>query len=70
MPEETEHSAIRKHSSVPASGQVAHGRGSGIVTEVQNFGAYIDLGGCEGLITLLELTWSRLQHPHSTTRPD
>ncbi len=36
---------------------------TGKVTNVTDFGAFIDLGGLEGLIHVSELSWGRVQHP-------
>ncbi len=36
---------------------------SGTVTNVTEFGVFIDLGGLEGLIHVSELSWGRVQHP-------
>lgn len=36
---------------------------SGIVTNVTDFGAFIDLGGVEGLVHVSELSWGRVHHP-------
>jgi small subunit ribosomal protein S1 len=36
---------------------------SGTVTNVTEFGAFVDLGGVEGLIHVSELSWGRVQHP-------
>lgn len=36
---------------------------SGIVTNVCDFGVFIDLGGVEGLIHISELSWGRVGHP-------
>jgi len=36
---------------------------SGEVTNITDFGAFIDLGGVEGLIHISELSWGRVQHP-------
>jgi len=35
----------------------------GIVTNVTAFGAFVDLGGLEGLIHISELSWGRVTHP-------
>lgn len=35
----------------------------GIVTSVADFGAFVDLGGADGLIHLSELAWHRVEHP-------
>lgn len=36
---------------------------SGVVTNVTDFGVFVDLGGLEGLIHVSELSWGRVQHP-------
>jgi small subunit ribosomal protein S1 len=36
---------------------------TGRVTNVTDFGAFIDLGGVEGLIHVSELSWGRVHHP-------
>lgn len=36
---------------------------SGVVTNVCDFGVFIDLGGVEGLIHISELSWGRVGHP-------
>jgi small subunit ribosomal protein S1 len=41
---------------------------SGVVTNVTEFGAFIDLGGVEGLIHVSELSWGRVQHPSDVVR--
>jgi len=35
----------------------------GIVTNVTDFGVFVDLGGVEGLIHISELSWGRVSHP-------
>jgi small subunit ribosomal protein S1 len=35
----------------------------GKVTNITNFGVFIDLGGVEGLIHISELSWGRVNHP-------
>jgi small subunit ribosomal protein S1 len=37
---------------------------SGEVTNVTEFGVFIDLGGVEGLIHISELSWGRVSHPN------
>jgi len=37
---------------------------SGHVTNVCDFGAFVDLGGLEGLIHISEISWGRVNHPH------
>jgi small subunit ribosomal protein S1 len=36
---------------------------NGVVTNLCNFGAFVDLGGVEGLIHISELSWGRVGHP-------
>ena len=35
----------------------------GVVTNVTDFGVFVDLGGVEGLIHISELSWGRVTHP-------
>lgn len=35
----------------------------GVVTTLTEFGAFVDLGGMEGLIHISELSWGRVDHP-------
>ncbi len=35
----------------------------GVVTNLTPFGAFVDLGGLEGLVHISELSWSRVRHP-------
>jgi small subunit ribosomal protein S1 len=36
---------------------------SGVVTKLVKFGAFVDLGGADGLIHISELAWQHIQHP-------
>lgn len=36
---------------------------SGLVTNLCDFGAFVDLGGLEGLVHISELSWGRVGHP-------
>jgi small subunit ribosomal protein S1 len=36
---------------------------TGKVTSLKNFGAFVDIGGIEGLVHLTELSWKRVKHP-------
>jgi small subunit ribosomal protein S1 len=40
-------------------GEIRHGR----VTDITNFGAFVDLGGADGLIHISELSWKRVKTP-------
>jgi small subunit ribosomal protein S1 len=35
----------------------------GTVTSITDFGAFVDIGGADGLVHLSELSWSRVKHP-------
>ena len=36
---------------------------TGIVKSLKNFGAFVDIGGVDGLVHISELSWSRIKHP-------
>jgi small subunit ribosomal protein S1 len=48
-----------------SEGDVCRGR----VTSLCGFGAFVDLGGVEGLIHISELSWGRVNHPMDVVRP-
>jgi len=35
----------------------------GVVTNITDFGVFVDLGGIEGLVHVSEISWGRVQHP-------
>ncbi|RCG32611.1 S1 RNA-binding domain-containing protein [Sphaerisporangium album] len=35
----------------------------GVVSSIADFGAFVDLGAAEGLISVPQLSWSRIDHP-------
>ena len=41
----------------------------GKVTNLTDFGAFVDLGGVEGLVHISEISWSRVVHPSAVLRP-
>ncbi|MDY6878422.1 MAG: S1 RNA-binding domain-containing protein [Chloroflexota bacterium] len=45
-------------------GEIRHGR----VTDITSFGAFVDLGGADGLIHVSELSWSRVDDPHQVLK--
>jgi len=47
-----------------AEGDIVHG----CVTNVTDFGVFVDLGGLEGLIHISELSWGRVHHPSNILR--
>jgi small subunit ribosomal protein S1 len=40
-------------------------RRKGVVSSVVNFGAFVDLGGMDGLVHVSELSWKHVDHPNS-----
>jgi small subunit ribosomal protein S1 len=40
----------------------------GTVTNITEFGVFVDLGGVEGLIHVSELSWGRVRHPSDVTK--
>ncbi|GAB4529937.1 MAG: S1 RNA-binding domain-containing protein [Anaerolineae bacterium] len=57
----------RKRSEIIDSlveGQVVRGE----VTSLANFGAFVDLGGTDGLIHISELAWHRVRHPREVVQ--
>ena len=47
-----------------AEGQVRTGR----VTSVADFGAFVDIGGADGLVHLTELSWAPVSHPSQAVK--
>ena len=45
-------------------GEVRKGR----VSSICDFGAFVDIGGADGLVHLSELSWSRVRHPSEVLR--
>src|SRR5580698_6545163 len=43
-------------------------RRRGVVSSVVNFGAFVDLGGMDGLIHVSELSWKHVDHPSSVVQ--
>lgn len=40
----------------------------GLVTNITDFGVFVDLGGLEGLVHVSELSWGRVRHPADMVR--
>jgi len=51
-----------KKKALLANLQVGEER-EGIVKNITDFGAFVDLGGIDGLLHLTDLTWGRVSHP-------
>lgn len=45
-------------------GETRHGK----VTSITNFGAFVDLGGADGLIHVSELSWKRVENPRDVLK--
>ena len=42
---------------------------TGRITNLTDFGAFVDLGGLEGLIHISELSWGKVMHPSDIVKP-
>lgn len=42
---------------------------SGIVRSLTDFGAFVDIGGVDGLVHVSELSWNRIRHPSEVVKP-
>jgi small subunit ribosomal protein S1 len=40
----------------------------GVVSSIVNFGAFVDLGGVDGLIHVSELSWKHIDHPSEVVK--
>ena len=49
-----------------SEGQVVHGH----VKNVTEYGAFVDLGGIDGLLHLTDLSWGRVKHPSDLVKPE
>lgn len=43
-------------------------KAKGVVTNITDFGVFVDLGGVEGLIHISELSWGRVSHPNQIVK--
>lgn len=41
----------------------------GVVKSLTNYGAFVDIGGVDGMIHISELSWSRVRHPSDVLNP-
>jgi small subunit ribosomal protein S1 len=54
----------RQQAKEKLMGELAEGQvREGIVRSIQDFGAFVDLGGVDGLIHISQLSWQRVKHP-------
>jgi len=49
-----------------SEGQMVHGK----VKNVTEYGAFVDLGGIDGLLHLTDLSWGRVKHPSDVVKPE
>jgi small subunit ribosomal protein S1 len=42
----------------------------GVVKNIADFGAFVDLGGIDGLLHITDMSWSRINHPSELVRID
>jgi small subunit ribosomal protein S1 len=47
-------------------GQIVHGT----VKNVTDYGAFVDIGGIDGLLHLTDLSWGRVRHPSDVVKPE
>ncbi|MCB9933849.1 MAG: 30S ribosomal protein S1 [Planctomycetes bacterium] len=40
----------------------------GVVKNIADFGAFVDLGGIDGLLHITDMTWGRIQHPSEVVK--
>lgn len=62
--EELENSKQEVYSSLHVGDVV-----EGTVQRLTNFGAFVDVGGVDGLIHISELSWNRVKHPSDVVEP-
>jgi small subunit ribosomal protein S1 len=64
--EEERDDAKRRLLSTLEEGQLV----TGIVKNIADFGAFIDLGGIDGLLHITDMSWSRINHPSELLKVD
>jgi small subunit ribosomal protein S1 len=64
--EEEQHAKRNELMEKLAEGQTVHG----VVKNVTEYGAFVDLGGIDGLLHLTDLSWGRIKHPSDVVKPD
>jgi small subunit ribosomal protein S1 len=59
----------RRHQKEQLLASLAEGETfEGVVSSIADFGAFVDLGGADGLIHLSELSWNRVSHPSEVVK--
>jgi len=49
-----------------SEGQTVHGT----VKNVTEYGAFVDIGGLDGLLHLTDMSWGRIKHPSDVVKPE
>ncbi len=59
----------RRHQKEQLLASLAEGETfEGTISSIADFGAFVDLGGADGLIHLSELSWNRVSHPSEVVK--
>jgi small subunit ribosomal protein S1 len=64
--EEERHAAKERLMAEIAVGQVR----KGLVKNIADFGAFVDLGGIDGLLHITDMSWDRVEHPSQVLKID
>jgi small subunit ribosomal protein S1 len=64
--EETLHAKRAELMEQLKEGQTVHGT----VKNVTDYGAFVDIGGLDGLLHLTDLSWGRVRHPSDVVKPE
>ncbi|MEP0846222.1 MAG: 30S ribosomal protein S1 [Phycisphaerae bacterium] len=64
--EEERQAAKEKLLAEIAEGQIR----KGVVKNIADFGAFVDLGGIDGLLHITDMSWDRIEHPSQMLRID
>src|SRR4029077_8625270 len=64
--EETLHAKRAELMEQLQEGQTVHGT----VKNVTDYGAFVDIGGLDGLLHLTDLSWGRVRHPSDMVKPE
>lgn len=62
--EETQSAVRQKFLDDLQEGQVR----KGVISSIVNFGAFVDLGGVDGLVHVSELSWKHIDHPNEVVQ--
>ncbi|MFI5059322.1 MAG: 30S ribosomal protein S1 [Candidatus Acidiferrales bacterium] len=64
--EEEQHAKRAALMETLTEGQTVHGH----VKNVTEYGAFVDIGGIDGLLHLTDLSWGRVKHPSDVVKPE